>query len=154
MPSASFTKSAGSELYLYADTGTPVSGKAYTVAFLQDPAATHFPATLSLAATWADAHGLYLFFQETPPDEARFVADVRAYVTAGGLGGSRFLWIANSAQIPAYWDVSEVSVAGTAPAEVSRYTEIRLQNYALCLDRGTHRHAERTPRTARPMPRS
>jgi hypothetical protein len=136
MPSFPFEKSQNSELYIYSGTGTPVTGKAYTVGFLQHSGAGSFPPSLSLAATWADAHGLYLFFQDSPPDEAAFVADVRAYVAAGGLEGSRFLWISNSAAIPAFWDVSELSVAGSAPAALSRYAEIRLQNYVLCMDRG------------------
>ncbi|MFN3387347.1 MAG: hypothetical protein ACK40O_00310 [Allosphingosinicella sp.] len=136
MPSASFDKSPDSDLYVYSGTGTPVAGKAYTVGFLQHPGAGSFPPSLSLAATWADAGGLYLFFQDRPADEAAFVEDLRAYVAAGGLEGSRFVWIGNSAGIPALWEVSEVSVAGSAPAAVSRYAEIRFQNYALCLDRG------------------
>jgi hypothetical protein len=136
VPNYDFTRSAASNLYVYQATGTPVPGKAFTAGYLRDPESGSFPASLTLAATWADPAGLYLFFQDMPADEAAFVADLRRYAAAGGLAGSRFLWIENSAARPGSWGISEISVAGSSPAAVSRYAEIRLQNYVLCFDRG------------------
>lgn len=132
-----FNKSTQSQLYLYDNTGTPVPGAAYTVAFLQDPAKTDFPPSYTITQSWADPKGTYLFYNGVPADEPAFVTRVRNYLSSGNLEDTRFLWIQDCNLLETEWKTATIAVTGSGSAQtVAEFTQINFSNYSLCIGRG------------------
>lgn len=137
MPDYRFNKSDKSQLYFYSDTGTPVPGATYTVAFLQDPAGTDFPAYYTIAQSWNDRRGTYLFYNGSPPDEPAFVNKVRGYLSSGNLKDTRFLWIEDCIPLITQWVTASMAVNGENGEEsVAQFTRINFGNYSLCINMG------------------
>lgn len=137
MPRNIFNKSANSQLYLYSDTGAPVPGATYTVAFLQDPAKTVFPASYTITQSWGDPKGTYLFYNGVPSDEPIFVNKVRNYLSSGNLKDTRFLWIQDCNALATEWVTANIAVTGSGGKQtVAEFTRINFSNYSLCIGRG------------------
>ena len=69
----------------------------YWAGYLASPG-SDLGASASLAQTWADQGGAYLFCANAPADPATFVADLRAlWPRLSPKGWLRLLWIANPA---------------------------------------------------------
>lgn len=137
MPDKIFTKSSNSQLYFYSNTGTPVPGATYTVAFLQDPAKADFPASYTIARSWSDPKGTYLFYNGLLSDEQAFVNKVRRYLSSGAFKNTRFLWIQDCTPLAAEWVTANIAVTGAGEEQaVAEFTRIRFSNYSLCINRG------------------
>src|SRR5580658_5305121 len=133
-----FTRVLGTTLYWQ-----PESGR--TVAFQASDAT--LPDTLTPAASWADAGGVYVFL-DAPPErlaakassDADFAAELLLYLaTLGWPGGPRFLWLANVAEDPyARWSGQPVWARSIAGAwQVSRLASFDLCGYGLSLAAGS-----------------
>ena len=107
-----------------------------------------FGASASLAQTWADLGGAYLFLGSAPTDPAAFVADLRAlWPRLSTKGWLRLLWIANPADSVNQWrtqgiDALPASADNPAGAwRVVRNARFALGQYAVAIDGASHLNA-------------
>jgi hypothetical protein len=108
-----FTKADGLDLY-WLDGGAGLTG------FLASPGAGLGP-TVTLAQTWTDEAGLYLFLGGAVADTAAFQAALRSWLA--GLPSSsatRMVWLANPAEPTAIWQARPLGIVGPAGQEVTR----------------------------------
>lgn len=93
----------------------------------------------TLAQTWADAGGLYLFLAAAPADDAAFEAALLPFLqSAGWPGGPRFLWLANPGAPVSQWagEFLRLDSAGGA-STVARRADFRFCNYTLTVLAGS-----------------
>lgn len=77
--------------------------EAYWAGYLASPG-SDLGASASLAQTWADLGGAYLFLGSAPADPASFVSDLRAlWPRLSPKGWLRLLWISNPADPASQW---------------------------------------------------
>lgn len=80
----------------------------YWAGYLASPG-SDLGASASLAQTWADQGGAYLFCANAPADPATFVADLRAlWPRLSPKGWLRLLWIANPADSASQWQTQGI----------------------------------------------
>ncbi|HTA33040.1 MAG TPA: hypothetical protein VK721_06405 [Solirubrobacteraceae bacterium] len=133
-----FTRVLGTTLYWQPESERQVAFQASDATL---------PDTLTPAASWADAGGVYVFL-DAPPErlatkassDADFAAELLLYLTTlGWPGGPRFLWLANVAEDPyARWSGQPVWAQSVAGAwQVSRLASFDLCGYGLSLAAGS-----------------
>lgn len=128
---------------LYVLSGTSQSGvDGYWSGYLTSAGAS-FGAQASLAQTWADQGGIYLFLAETPADSAAFAASLIALLPQlSPKGWLRFAWIANRNDQAFAWQVLGLDAApvgiSSGPWRVVRDMVSSLSNYALSVRGGTN----------------
>ncbi|MFK0312747.1 hemagglutinin protein [Pseudomonas sp. NPDC090233] len=97
----------------------------------------------SLAQTWADEGGAYLFLAATPADPSTFVSELRnLWPTLSAEGWLRFLWISNPMSAPSQWHTQSIDarpVNDSFPAHawrVVRNARFPLGGYAVVINAG------------------
>jgi hypothetical protein len=118
-------------LPLYASSAAADAGVAgYWAGYRPGPDAG-FGASATLAQTWADSGGSYLFLAATPPDFAAFSAALAAWLPAFAPAPPRFLWIANPADPSFYWQATGWFASGTSAGGTSSWTTHGIGTFAL-----------------------
>ncbi|MBL8297658.1 MAG: hypothetical protein JNN30_04840 [Rhodanobacteraceae bacterium] len=117
---------------LYASSAAAESGVAGYWAGYYASATAAFGAQASLAQTWADAGGVYLFCATTPADFAAFeTALARLLPKLSPRGYLRFLWIADPNVAAAAWQVSPLDAAASGSGTTLIWTTARQAMFVL-----------------------
>lgn len=116
----------------------------YWAGYLASPG-SDLGGSASLAQTWADQGGAYLFLGGVPADPAALVADLRAlWPRLSPKGWLRLLWIANPADSPSQWQTQGIdalpATAGDPAGDwrVVRDMRFSLGQYAVAVNGATH----------------
>ena len=142
---------ASSSFFVLAQSAIATPSRFYGIAFL--PASEVDSSTLTLAQTWIDHPGVYLFLNVVPGEatqsaesalqtvlNADFEAALHHVLRDPTLRQVRFLWIENPQESFTSWRINQLSTApSTQPEEqlVDRVTYLDIQNYALAIARNS-----------------
>lgn len=138
MTTPAFTRIDSLPLYAL-NTAAEAGVNGYWAGYRSGPAAA-LPNPATLADTWNDAGGVYVFANATPTDMAGFLAALDACL--GTMAAPRFLWIANPLDLSAYWQTQALSArpsgsAGALTWHTWGWGEFPMQEYRLRLAPGT-----------------
>jgi len=115
--------------------------ESYWAGYLASPG-SDLGASASLAQTWADTGGAYLFLGSAPSDPAAFVADLRAlWSRLSPKGWLRLLWITNPTDSASQWQTQGIDALPVgAPSgnwRVVRDMRFALGQYAVAVKGGS-----------------
>jgi hypothetical protein len=113
----------------------------YSIAFWVEDTATVLSDSLSLAASWEMANGIYLFLKAYPDDAASIATlndRIQEFLLTPAVRNARFLWVENPIDPVFQWKFQVVTLDETSAVE--RLTFLDFRNYRLAIARGVTCH--------------